>query len=220
MNKTKIDYLDYTWNPTAGCKGLGCAVAKNCWAHKMAKRLGRYCEVCPSFAPHVHFNRFDEPLKIKKPSVIGVSFMGEFYSEGISNWVRMEIYGKMEETPQHDYVVLTKQPQNIDGYLPPNLCVGVSVNKQTDLWRISTLKHTCASVKAVSFEPLYEFIEPNLDGIDWVIIGGQTRPKVLPDSLWVDNLTAIAIAYNASVFLKNNLGFKDPIQEFPEGIKK
>lgn len=220
-NRTKIEYLDYTWNPTAGCSGKGCAVRKVCWAYKMAKRLGRYCETCPSFVPHVHFDRFEEPLKVKKPSIIGTSFMGDFYDDGISNWVRKNIYMYMEKSSWHKFLVLTKQPQNIDDDVPKNLWIGVTVNKKDDLWRIGTLRHTNVSMKVISFEPLLEKIQPDLTDIDWIIIGGQTRPKIIPQYLWI--LEIIQAAKNnypqKPVFLKNNIGSQMIQHEYPGQFK-
>ena len=48
MNKTRIEYLDYTTNPTVGCSGVGCAVARHCWACKQAKRMKHKCSACYS----------------------------------------------------------------------------------------------------------------------------------------------------------------------------
>jgi protein gp37 len=88
--------------------------------------------------------------------------------------------------------MLTKQPQNITGCslcFPENLIMGVSVNVQEDLWRISTLKANYQGRKAVSFEPLLEDLGTvDLNGIEWVIIGAQTRPEIQPDPEWVRSL--------------------------------
>jgi protein gp37 len=83
MNKTGIEYLDWTWNPTSGCSKIssGC---KHCWAEKMAFRLkGRagYPRKDPFF-PTFHKDRLKEPLNVRKPSVIGVSFMGDLFHAG------------------------------------------------------------------------------------------------------------------------------------------
>jgi len=221
MNRTKIEYLDLTWNPTAGCSGFGCAVGKNCWAYNIAKRNILKCELCRSFVPHVHFERFDEPLKRKKPARIGVSFMGEFFDTEISEWVRASIKMRMEEAYWHTFFVLTKQPQNIDldEPLPRNLWLGVSVNRKEDLWRIEILKQTEAKVKAVSFEPLYEDLgKINLKNIDWVIIGAQTKPIFEPKEEWVQNLVFEATIQQIPIFLKNNLNHANPIQHYPKKL--
>ena len=38
MNRTGIEYADYTWNLVLGCRPV-CEGCKNCWAARMAKRL-------------------------------------------------------------------------------------------------------------------------------------------------------------------------------------
>jgi len=219
MNRTKIEYLDFTWNPTAGCSGFGCAVGKDCWAYRIAKRNILSCELCRSFVPHVHFERFDEPLKRKKPARIGVSFMGEFFDEEISEWVRASIKMRMEEAYWHTFFILTKQPQNIDldEPLPKNLWLGVSVNRKEDLWRIEQLRMTKAKVKALSFEPLYEDLgEINLKDIDWIIVGAQTHPNLQPKFEWLANIFDQTSELQIPLFTKNNLNLKRVVQQFPK----
>jgi len=70
MNKTKIEYVNYTWNPLAGCK-RGCSY---CYARKIHQR----------FHPDIPFEqivnydeRLEQPLKIKKPSRIFAGSMSD-----------------------------------------------------------------------------------------------------------------------------------------------
>ena len=70
MNKTKIEWTDYTWNPVTGCK-------RNCW-YCYGKRIRR------RFFPEVPWTklmwfdeRLEEPLKVKKPSKIFVGSMSD-----------------------------------------------------------------------------------------------------------------------------------------------
>jgi len=218
MNKTKIEYLDYTWSPTVGCEGIGCAVRKVCWAEAQAKRQKQRCELCYSFVPHVHWERFKQPLAVKKPSRIGVSFSGEFFSEQIAENVRASLYMIMEKCPQHSFIILTKQPQNVSENKPPkNVWIGVSVNTKKDLWRLSSLRDIETSVRIVSAEPLLEDLTKiDLSGIGWLIVGAQTRPYLEPKEKWVWNLILEATAKKVPIFLKNNLHHANPIQEFPE----
>jgi len=239
MQKTKIEYLTHTWNPIVGCEGLACVVAKVCWARKQARRQKNRCDLCYSFVPHVHFERFDQPLKVKKPSRIGVSFSGEFFSLQIPDWVRSQIMIRILNAKQHTFFILTKQPQNINirqkvGILPrldlawleevypSNLWIGVSVNVKRDLWRIADLKSVHAH-KFISFEPLLEDlgeiisgVSALFEGIEWVIIGAQTKPKKLPSYSWVRRILNEARNHNVPVFMKNNVGWYAEIQEFPK----
>ena len=220
MHQTKIEYLTDCWNPIVGCDGIGCAVAKVCWARGQAKRQKHRCDLCYSFVPHVHFEREDEPLKRKKPSRIGVSFMGEFFTQNVADWVRYRLYMTMEKCPQHTFIIFTKQPQNIDltEPIPKNVCIGVSVNTKRDLWRINVLRQVETSCRILSAESLYEDLEKiNLEGIGWVIIGAQTRPNFQPKAEWVYSLSHQASELNIPVFWKSNLTTTyGKRQEFPK----
>jgi len=223
MNRTKIEYLDFTWNPVVGCSGIGCAVREHCWARAMAKRQKHRCELCYTFEPHIHWERLDEPLSRKKPARIGVVFMGEFWDREVPEWVRSRIFMTIEKTLWHTFVILTKQPQNIDVEepIPKNVWLGVSVNRRQDLWRIDTLRQVPATIRTASFEPLYECMgDIDLEGINWVIIGAQTRPRLQPDSYWVWSLRNEAQNHGIPIFMKNNLSPPWPkdqrIQEFPK----
>lgn len=222
MNRTKIEYLDWTWNPIVGCSGVGCAVAPVCWAARTAKRQKGKCDACYSFEPHVHWERLDQPAKVKASSRIGVSFSGEFYDKEISESVRGSVYIRMSQAPWHKYIIFTKQPQNIDeeevgslSSLGISLSIGVSVNRQRDSWRVDSIRDLPVSCRIVSAEPVLEKIDLDLKGIDLLIIGAQTRPNVQPKPEWVDNLLSSAYEQGVKVFLKNNLVFEldDPIAE-------
>lgn len=68
----------------------------------------------------------------------------------------------------------------------------------------------------MSFEPLYECIdEINLGGIDWVIVGCQTRPRVEPPMFAIDQVVNQALNLKIPIFLKDNLHWKWK-NEFPE----
>ena len=229
LNKTKIEYLDYTVNLIVGCSGIGCAVRKKCWAMRMAKRKKHKCSLCYTFTPHFHLERMNEPLELKKPSRIGLNFMGETFDTAFLNVESITYYSEMlwmiEKAPQHMFLILTKQPQNIPDSLvfPDNVWLGVTVNRTADLWRIEELKKKKAKVKFVSFEPLYE----NLGNIDfkcihWIIIGAQTRPTFLPMPQWIDSIVEQAKQRQIPIFFKDNLplGYPNKIgEEFPKVVE-
>jgi len=80
LSKSGIDYLDYTWNFYSGCwnwRNGVCAVRTNCWAMKTVQRFPkRYPN---GFNPTFYPEAFDSPLKLRKPSRIGVAFMGDLF---------------------------------------------------------------------------------------------------------------------------------------------
>jgi len=223
MNKTKIEYLDLTWNPLVGCEGFRCAVREVCWARAMAKRRKHECSECYRFIPHIHHERLDEPFKRKKPSRIGVAFMGDLFDSALTKADRLMVWNAIEKAYWHTYFILTKQPQNIsdDVLFMRNVWLGVSVNRGEDLWRIRELQHKHCR-RFVSFEPLYEDLYNNeaftIQRMNWVIIGAQTRPTFQPLNSWVLKLTEQAHALNIPVFMKNNMNYLAPVQEYPKEL--
>ena len=66
MNKTKIEWCDYTWNPVTGCKHE----CEYCYARRIAKRFGGYdgygCEADADTVEHAHIYDLKEPAYIKR----------------------------------------------------------------------------------------------------------------------------------------------------------
>lgn len=215
MNRTKIEWTDYTWNPASGCYGIGCAIRNVCWAKKQVKRLAHVCPKCPNFIPHMHSERLDEPLRFKKPAKIFPVSTGDLF--GLEPSQIQAILDVMKQDNWHTFQILTKQPQNALSFnpFPNNVWFGVTVNMQADVWRLDELKNIEAKVRFCSFEPLYSKIDYDIAFLDWIIIGAQTRPEKQPDKEWVESLIKKAREHGIAVFLKNNLKWHERIQEFP-----
>ncbi len=197
MRKSKIEWTEKTWNPSAGCTKVssGC---KNCYAETMAKRLrgngvvgyenGFEFSTVPS--------RLNVPLKRKKPTVFFVNSMSDAFHEDMPEEYLDRIFEVIEQTPQHTYQILTKRADRMFDYfskrpVPSNVWLGVTVeNKQQGLPRIDKLRHLKASVLFLSVEPLLEDLgEINLKNIDWVIVGGESGHKGRPmEKEWVVNI--------------------------------
>lgn len=209
MNRTKIEYLTHTWNPITGCKGIGCAVRKKCWARAMATRLrGRYgYSATDPFKPTFHPDKLEQPLQEAMSGIIGTCFMGDFFDYEVKADWQKQVLNIIKRASWHTFLILTKQPQKInqDIQFPKNLLIGTSVNTQSDTWRVRRLKGIIASKLVVSFEPLYEAIKVDLQGIDWIIIGAQSRPNLQPKAEWVEDLVTEARRVNAAIFIKNNV---------------
>ena len=102
MNRTKIEYLTHTWNPIKmKCTPVseGCL---NCW-HLVQCNIRRNNSKLPDrlrdvYAgirrPYLDKKELRAPLKLKKPSIIGVQFMGDIFHEKISNY-HVGWYGKI-----------------------------------------------------------------------------------------------------------------------------
>lgn len=221
MNRTKIEWTDYTWNPITGCDQIGCCLGKDCYAYKMAQRLrGRYGYPKENpFQVTFHPDRLKEPCEVKKPSKIFVGSMGEMYCRQVKyGWLGL-IFGVMRRCPQHIFQSLTKQPNNAIPELPDNLWFGVSVTGLADEWRINRLTEIPARIHFISFEPLLgpvNFEGHSLDDVEWVIIGKLTGRQRFFDMGWVIDISAECNRYKIPIFYKDNLGLTNPRQEFPE----
>jgi protein gp37 len=195
MNKTKIEWCDYTWNPIVGCQN-GCSW---CWARRMNKRFGMIKNFeDPRFFP----SRLTEPEKLSKHSVIAVCLMGDIFSPGVeSDWIDLVMYSirKMD----HTFMLLTKFPQRfMDFAIPPNCWLGTSISSNEDAHRVDFLSSmTCKYTKFVSIEPLLGMVDQvNLAEIDHVYVGAQTGAKrVIPQKEWIASIR------HHSILFKNNI---------------
>lgn len=72
----------------------------------------------------------------------------------------------------------------------PNVWLGTSVESNKYAWRANHLRDTPAAVRFISAEPLLGSLdELNLDGIDWLIVGGESGPNARPmHPEWVRDL--------------------------------
>jgi protein gp37 len=208
MNATKIEYLNFTWSPNVGCSGDNCAVYKHCFAKKFKKRNLLKCQACYEFKPHNHFERLEQPLHTKLPQRIGVNFSADFWDKGFSMDDRYPVINRAGEAYWHWFINLTKQPQNIPKglHFPKNWVQGVTVNQKSDLWRINELRKVQVETRMISFEPIYEDLgNVNLQEIDWVILGAQTHPELIPEMPWLSNLICAAKLLEIPIFIKNNI---------------
>lgn len=212
MNKTKIQWTEQTWNPITGCSKIsdGCA---NCYAARMAKRLKamgnpRYKN---EFEVAMHSDLYDAPLKIKTPKMIFVNSMSDLFHEDVPDEDIMQIFDTMNKAFWHTFQVLTKRPERVlkmdnSGVLTwsNNIWMGTTVENNKYLHRIDSLRQTKAYVKFLSCEPLLgSLVNMDLDGIDWVIVGGESGPHSREmKEKWVLDIKDMCRNYNIPFFFK------------------
>ena len=156
-----------TYNPVTGCTKIspGC---KNCYAERMSKRLrGRfgYPQDDP-FAVTLHEDKLNLPLKWQKPRTVFVCSMGDLFHEDVPFKYIDRIWRRMDATPQHTYMVLTKRPARLleywayraersraDSLAFSNVILGVTVENQDHEDRIPLLLQCPAAKRFVSYEP-------------------------------------------------------------------
>jgi len=142
----------------------------------------------------------------------------ELFGDWVKDEWMEEIFGKIQEYPQHTFIFLTKCPENLHRWspFPANAYIGVSVTNQEQYDdAVKYLKVVDATVKFLSFEPLLEYIKMEVKiaselknaGISWVIAGLQTpySLKTAPKLSEVYGIIEAADRASIPVFLKNNL---------------
>jgi protein gp37 len=200
-----IEWTEATWNPTTGCDKTspGC---DNCYALTLSRRLkamgqrkyqndGDLRTSGPGFALTVHPDALDIPRAWSSPRVIFVNSMSDLFHPAVPMGYIKQVFEVISETPQHTYQVLTKRSRRLaqigpDLDWPANLWMGVSVETDRYRFRLDHLRQVQAAVRFVSAEPLLGPLhELNLEGIHWLIAGGESGPRARPmDSSWVVDL--------------------------------
>ena len=188
-----IEWCTHTFNIAWGCieASAGC---DNCYARTLAHRYGigwgKGAERRVFGEKH-----WREPLKwdatAKKAGerhrVFCSSMTDVFLNDGTITRERAKLWPLIAQTPNLDWLLLTKHPERFRGLesefvsFVPNLWLGVSVEDEENKWRIDLLRRTSARVKFLSIEPLLGDVgDLNLEGIHWVIVGGESGPKARP----------------------------------------
>lgn len=114
----------------------------------------------------------------------------------------------MRDTPWHIYQILTKRHQNLAELAPKlewseNIWVGVSVESQQYIHRIDSLRKIPSKVRFLSCEPLLGSLNLNLEGINWVIVGGESGYQHRPlDPEWVRGILRQTQEANVAFFFK------------------
>ena len=231
-DNSAIEWTDATWNPVTGCTEVspGC---DNCYAKTFSERFrgvaGHHFE--QGFDVVLRPERLDQPLSWRKPRRVFVNSMSDLFHNAITDGFITEVFARMWWAPQHTFQVLTKRHGRVRSLVPrieerlrqreedlalldcptpltwplPNVWLGVSVENQewADI-RIPALQETPAAVRMLSCEPLLGPLDNlDLDGIGWVIVGGESghgaRP-MHPD--WARGIRDACAAASVPFFFK------------------
>jgi protein gp37 len=186
-NATAIEWTDATWNPVTGCTkiSVGC---DHCYAERFSERFrgtrGHPFE--SGFDLTLRPGRLDQPLRWREPRMIFVNSMSDLFHKEIPRTYISAVFDTMEKADWHVYQVLTKRSSLLQKFIneryktrraPGHMWFGVSVENEQATSRITHLQKAKASVRFLSIEPLIAPVgKLNLDGIDWVIVGGESGP--------------------------------------------
>ncbi len=193
---SSIEWTNSTWNPVTGCTKVsqGC---KHCYAQRFAERWrgvpGHPFE--QGFDLRLWPERLDLPLQWKEPRRIFVNSMSDLYHERVPTAFIRRVFTTMGSARQHTFQILTKRAKRLGELGPslawrPNIWQGVSIESIDVAWRADELRRVPADVRFLSLEPLLGPLDGlELDGMHWVIVGGESGPGARPMKReWVRSL--------------------------------
>lgn len=191
-----IEWTESTWNPVTGCTKVspGC---KHCYALRMAKRLQAMGQAnyANGFELTLQPHMLELPLSWKKSQTIFVNSMSDLFHDAVPLGYIRKVFDVMARAHWHCFQVLTKRADRLAELnskleWADNIWMGVSVENDKYRHRIDALRSTDALTKFLSLEPLLGPLHDlDFDGIDWVIVGGESGPGARPmDAAWVADL--------------------------------
>jgi protein gp37 len=149
------------------------------------------------------------PLHWKKPRRVFVNSMSDLFHEAVPTQFIRQVFDVMSKAHWHEFQVLTKRASRLRHLAPlldwpEHVWMGVSVENHRFVHRIDDLRHTRATVRFLSLEPLLGPMPPlNLKGIHWVIVGGESGPGARPmREEWVRDIRDQCAASSAPFFFK------------------
>ena len=198
MNKTKIEWADYTWNPVTGCLNR----CPYCYAEKVANRFGGHMDpdrfeehpedeieqihvldaplvyYSPEahkapfpycFEPTFHRYRLGEPAAKKNGATIFVCSMADLFGAWVpENWI-LEIFEACAAAPQHTYLFLTKNPAR---YL--DLAKRGLLPSSPNMWYGSTVTKPAQEYYFSDAHKTFQSVEPVLEPFD---VSFTERPR-------------------------------------------
>lgn len=235
---SKIEWTHHTFNPWRGCTKIsdGC---KHCYAETLSKRnpatLGIWGDTGTRVVASDSY--WKQPLKWnrdaektgERPRVFCASLADVFEDRLELVAPRQRLFELIDRTPNLDWLLLTKRPENIkrlwpfgwydDQFTWANIWLGTTVENQEQAdTRIPELLRVPAAVRFLSCEPLLEAVNLRLtvdfiggssavkdiaSDLHWVIVGGESGPGARPmHTKWARSLRDQCLAAGVPFFFK------------------
>lgn len=199
----KLEWTNATINPffyitSDGKHAFTCmpvsAACANCYAMVMEARFksGKpgYLNYSAESVKAANWQRdYSAIAKAKPGSKNFISSMTDIFGDWIPKVWQVDLLKYCASNPDATFQILTKWPHialdvvseylAVSGQteLPPNIWIGTTAETQIWQWRINQLKLIPAKVRFVSIEPILEAVNFDLEGIHWVIVGGESGSK-------------------------------------------
>ncbi len=268
--KTAIAWADHTFNPWIGCQKVS-AGCDHCYAetlmdtryHRVAWGQRKTNETEPSVGTRIRTSVANWRLPMRwakkareaqedfevgmltlrppRPRVFCSSLADVFDNQVEPQW-RSDLWQLICDTPELDWLLLTKRPENISRMLPrswglkgrpgsdgimPNVWLGTTCEDQAAFdhrWPI--LQKVPAAVRFISYEPaIGPLYIPEAPGLNWLICGGESGPEHRPmDPEWAALVKNDCCRLEIPFFMKQMAGLK-PIpdylmrREFPNPLR-
>ncbi len=191
VGTTEIEWTDTTWNPVTGCTKIS-AGCDHCYAERFSERFrgvpGHPFE--QGFDLVLRPERIEQPLYWKSPRMIFVNSMSDLFHKEIPFEFIDRVFDTIERAHWHTFQILTKRSSRMRDYVnrrygadaaPSHVWLGTSVEDGARRSRIRHMRQMHASIRFLSVEPLIGAMgQMDLDGIDWVIVGGESGPRARP----------------------------------------
>jgi protein gp37 len=204
MNKTSIEFVDFSWNPITGCKN-GCDY---CWAKKFNDRYFKTDFTIPVFHPErldekipklpKERNYIAKAISPDKPVIFTVD-MGDIFSKGVETKWRGNVFDYIREHQEANFLLLTKRPEGyLCGSRPYNTFIGTSLDFAHNHKRLESIKEMgLDSYRTfINIEPIMSRMDQvDFSGIDFVIVGALTGRKYRPDPAWHKSINHPVIYY-------------------------
>ena len=247
---TKIQWTDATWNIARGCTKVD-EDCKFCYMYRESMDGTRYDPKDIVRTKTV----FNMPLKYKKtksecwdgPPLLFTSSLTDWAHEAIDSY-RGEMWDIIRERRDLTFQLLTKRIDRVPEILPldwgegwSHVWIGTSIGSSGAMQRFYDLQKVKSLTKFISFEPLHGRIEqswdmPEIMGIDWVIIGGESgnetgKYRYRPCEIeWMEEIAQTFGSCGVPVFVKQmgthlakKLGMSDrhgsKMEEFPKSLQ-
>lgn len=245
---SKIEWTHHTFNPWWGCARVspGC---ENCYAETFAKRTGKAKWGVNEERRLFGDKHWKEPLKWnaaaekagERHRVFCASMADVFEDRRDLDEQRQRLWNLIDDTPHLDWLLLTKRPENIARLYPPtwtekrlppirNIWLGCTAEDQKRAdERVPRLVEVRAAVRFLSCEPLLGPVELALNGIDWVIVGGESGHGARPFNLaWARSVVTQCRKANVAIHVKqlgaapfsvaDKISHKGNAEKMPDGF--
>jgi protein gp37 len=159
--------------------------------------------------------RLADPISWQTPRRVFVNSMGDLFHSDVPDAFARSIFEVMVLATRHIFQILTKRPSRMErfvkrnsdlfdsGCVPAHIWVGTSIESQQVVYRADHLRRVNATVRFLSCEPLLGPVAVDLQGIHWVIAGGESGIKHRPLKLeWARSLRDDCVGARVPFFFK------------------